>query len=124
MPATKVYLQLFAGSTSVPAATTRASPVVSSVLDVRTGYGGELIWRITNGGALGAACNILFQNSPDGVNWFDYYAVVSADLLSGTVTQGPSISLTKGGMYIRAIAFGNTSNACTVEAGLQNVTGL
>ena len=124
MPATKVYGQFFAPGTNVPVNTTKAAPVVSSVIDGRTGYGGELIYRITNIGALGTACTIMFQTSPDGVNWFDYHAVASSDLLSGSVTNGNSITAARGGMYLRAIAYGNTTNACTVEGGIQQVTGL
>lgn len=124
MAATKAYGQFFAAGTSVAAGTTKASPVVGSTIDARTGYGGELVYRITNGGSLGAACTIMFQTSPDGTNWFDFYPVSSSDLLSGTVTQGPSITMSRGGMYLRAIAYGNTTSACTVESGIEQVTGL
>lgn len=123
MSATKAYFAFFAAGTSVPAGTTKASPVIGNMVDARTAYGGEMVWRITNGGALGAACTITFQTSSDGSNWFDYQNVYSSDLLSGTLTNGPSIALGKGGMYVRAIAWGNTTNACTVEGGVQLVTG-
>jgi hypothetical protein len=124
VPATKAYSSFFAASTSVAAGTTKASPVTGSTVDARTAYGGELTWRITNGGALGAACTIMFQTSDDGTDWYDYFAVSSSDLVSGTVTQGPSVTMGRGGMYLRAIAYGNTTNACTVEAGIQMVTAL
>ena len=124
MPATKVFSQLIPAGTSVTAGTTKASPVTGSAVDARTAYGGELVYRITNGGALGVACTITFQVSPDGANWFDFYSVSSADLTSGRVTEGPSITFSRGGMWLRAIAYGNTTNACTVEAGVMLVTGL
>lgn len=124
MPATKVYSSFFAAGTSVPAGTTKASPVVGNAVDGRTAYGGEMVWRIANGGTLGTPCTIMFQTSPDGLNWFDYFPVGSSDLVSGTVTQGPSVTMTKGGMYLRAIAYGNTTNACTVEGGIMLVTAL
>jgi hypothetical protein len=124
MAATKAYGQFWPAGTSVPAGTVKGSPIISSVVDARTGYGGELVYRITNGGALGAACTIMFQTSPDGTNWFDYYPVSSSDLLSGTVTQGPSVTMSRGGMYLRAIAYGNTTSACTVEGGIEQLTGL
>jgi hypothetical protein len=123
MAASKQYFPIFPAGTNVPAGTTKASPVVVNVVDARAAYGGEIVWRITNGGALGAACTITFQTSSDGSNWFDYQNVYSSDLLSGTVTNGPSIALGKGGMYVRAIAWGNTTNACAVEGGIQLVTG-
>lgn len=124
MPASKSYGQFWPAGTPVPAGTTKGNPVLSSVVDGRTGYGGELVYRITNGGALGAPCTITFQTSPDGVNWFDYYNVYSGDNANGTVTQGPSVPMGRGGMYLRAIAYGNTSSACTVEGGIEMVTGL
>lgn len=125
MPATKAYTVLITAGTTVAANTTKASPAGGAVtLDARTFYGGELVYRITNGGSLGAACTIMFQVSPDGSNWFDYFPVSGADLVSGTVTQGPSITLSRGPMYVRAIAYGNSTNACTVEAGAMMVTGL
>lgn len=123
MPATKAYSPFFAAGTSVPAGTTKAAPIVSAVVDGRTGYGGEMTWRITNGGALGLPCIIMFQISSDQTNWFDYQPVASADLLNATVTQGPSVRMSIGGMFMRAIAYGNTTSACTVEAGIQQVTG-
>ena len=120
---TKSYQPLFAAGTSVPAGTTRAAPVVSQVVDARTAAGaGEIAWRITNGGALGAACTIVFQISADGANWFDYFPVSSGDLLGATITNGPSVAANRPVMYWRAIAYGNSNNACTVEAGIHLVT--
>ena len=128
MPATKAYGQFFAAGTVVPAGTTKGAPVVSDVVDTRTGYGGDLSYRITNSGALGAACIIMFQISAVGgtnpADWTDHYPVASSDLLAGTVTQGPAITASRGARYQRAIAYGNTTNACTVEGGIHQVTGL
>jgi hypothetical protein len=124
MAATKAAAALFAAGTNVPAGTTKAAPVIGNTIDCRAGYGGLIDWRITNGGALGVVCTIMFQTSLDGSNWFDYQPVSSGDLLSATVTQGPSIFLTRAAMYVRPIAYGNTTSACTVEAVLEQVTGL
>lgn len=123
MPATKAYSSIFAAATNVPAATTAGAPIAGTSVNTSAGYGGELIYRITNSGALGAPCVIMFETSPEGTNWFDYHAVASKDLLTGTVTEG-SISLSRGSMFVRAIAYGNTTSACTVEAGIQQVTAL
>jgi len=122
--ATKVALELIAAGTSVPAATPKANAVIGTPRGVTTGYGGMLDWRITNVGALGAPCVIMFQTSPDGLNWFDLEAAYSADLLANTVTQGPSIPLRMAAMNVRAIAYGNTNSQCLVEAWLEHVTGL
>lgn len=124
MPATKVNYPLWTAAANVAAGTTKASPVPSFTIDARPHYGGELVWRIVNGGALGAPCTITFQTSPDGADWYDYFSVSSGDLLTGTVTQGPSITLSRGNMYVRAIAYGNTTSACTVQASIEALTGL
>ena len=124
MPATKASVPLFAAGTSVPAGTTRAAPVIGNTVDLRAGYGGLIDWSIANGGALAAPCVIMFQTSPDGVKWYDYQPAYSSDLLSGTITPGPSIPLSRATMYLRPIAYGNTTSACTVESTLEHVTGL
>lgn len=123
MAATKAQSTLFAANTNVPAGTTRSAPVIGNTVDASTSYGGQLDFRITNSGALGAACTITFQTSSDGSNWFDYWSVSSSDLSSGTKTEGPSIPLGKGAIKVRPIAYGNTTSACTVEAYVDLVTG-
>ncbi len=120
----KAALTIFPANTAVPAGTTKAQPVIGNVLDTHAGYGGMLDWRITNSGALGAPCVIMFQNSPDGTNWFDMEAAYSENLTANTVSQGPSIPLRIGPMYMRAIAYGNTTSGCLVEAYLEHVTSL
>jgi len=126
MPSIKaIPVALIPAGTAVPAGTNKAGAIGGAVVtDVSTGYGGMLNWRINNGGALAAPCIIQFQDSPDGVNWFDYEIAYSSDLLSGTVTQGPSIPLRIGVKHLKAIAYGNTTSGCTVEAWVTNVTAL
>lgn len=124
MAVSKQYFECLPAGTSVPAGTAKAAPVVGQTIDARTFLGGELVYRIANSGAVGAPCTIMFQTSPDGLNWFDYMPVSSSDLLSGTVTQGPSVPLGRGAMYVRAIAYNNTTSACTVEAGAQMLKSL
>jgi len=123
---TKAAQTLFAAGTSVPAGTARGAPVLSQVVDARAAAGaGEMPFRITNGGAIGAPCTIMFQVSAVGgssaADWFDYFPVSSKDLVSGTVTEG-TVPASRPIMYWRAIAYGNTNNNCTVEAGIQLVT--
>jgi hypothetical protein len=126
MSATAQEYALFPANTGVPAGTTKGSPIVvaANVIDNSAAYGGLLNWRITNSGALGAPCTIMFQTSSDGTNWFDYWPVTSSDLSSGTVTNGPSVPLHRAAIKLRAIAYGNTTNACTVEAYVDLKTGL
>jgi len=125
MPASKAYQELFAAGTNVPTAKTKADPVASVAVDLRLAYGGEITWRITNDGALGAGCAIQPQVSQDGIDWYDYcIPVMSQDLLSGTVTQGHAIKISKDVMYLRLLAYGNTTNTCKVQAGIQATTAL
>lgn len=111
-------------SQSVAAGSSKASPnVTGSSVDCRSYYGGELTWKITNGAsAPGVAGAVTFQASHDGTNWYDYYTV-GGDTTASSVNSG-SVPLDRGVMYIRAIAYGNTTNAVTAEAQLQAVTGL
>lgn len=123
MAATKAASSLIT-SQSLSAGSSKTSPgITGSAVDCRTNYGGELTWKITNGSsAPGVAASITFQISPDSTAWFDYYTV-GGDTTASSINSG-SILLDRGVMYVRAIAYGNTTNAVTVEAGVQAVTGV
>jgi hypothetical protein len=123
MSASKLFAALWSTPTNVPANTLESAPVVSPAIDVSTVYGGELTYRIINSGALGNPCILMFQLSQNGTDWYDYQPVASKDNLSGTLTPG-TISLVRPAMYVRAIAYGNTTSACTVQAGVMLLTGL
>jgi hypothetical protein len=111
-------------STSVAAGSSKTAPgATGSAIDCRTYYGGELTWKITNGAsAPGAALSLTFQASHDGTNWYDYYTV-GGDTTASSINSG-SIQLDRGVMYLRPIAYGNTTNSVTVESNLQAVTAL
>lgn len=112
-------------ATSGAAGSTKASPgAAGGWIDCRAYYGGELGYSITNGSsAPGAAGTLLFQVSPDnGATVFDYQAV-AGDTVASSVNTG-SIILDRGVMWVRAIGYGNTTNAVTFAASLQAVTGL
>jgi hypothetical protein len=123
MAATKSFSALWATATTIPAGTLESAPVASPAIDVSTSYGGELTYRITNSGALGSPGILMFQISQNGTDWYDYQPIASKDNLSGTVTPG-TISLVRPAMFLRAVAFGNTTNAITVQAGVMLLTGL
>jgi len=109
-------------TTSVLAGTSSASPVVGAAVDVRAFAGGEWGYKITNGASAPTVpCTLVLQTSADDTNWYDYFPVGGASGASG-VASG-SVTMTRGVMYARAIAYGNTTNAVTVESTLQAVVG-
>ena len=108
--------------TSVLAGTTAASPVGGTLIDVRSYAGGEWSYKITNGSMVPALpCTMVLQTSHDGANWYDYYPI-TGNVTASSVISG-SVTLSRGVMYARAIAYGNTSNPVTVESYLQAVVG-
>jgi hypothetical protein len=123
MALTKTAVAVLA-STSVAAGSTKASPgATGSSINCSTYYGGELTYKITNGASAPTVpATVMFQSSHNGTNWYDYQ-VMAGDNVASSVVSG-SLLLDSGVMYIRLIAYGNTTNAVTVEANLQAVTGL
>lgn len=125
MAITKTAVVVLA-SVSVPAGGTKASPNAAGIgaaIDCRTYYGGELTYKITNGGsAPGVALSVTFQASHDGTNWYDYQTV-GGDTVASSINSG-SILLDRGVMYLREIAYGNTTNAVTAESQLQAITAV
>lgn len=109
-------------STSVAAGTLKTAPVAGASVDCTGYYGGELTYKITNATAPTVACSITFQASHNGTDWYDYQTM-GGDTVASSISSG-SILLDRGVMYVRAIAYGNTTNAVTVEAGLQAVTAV
>ena len=109
-------------STNVPAGTSAAAPVAGAAVDVRAFAGGEWAYKITNGtSAPTVPCTMVLQTSHDGANWYDYFTVGGSAAASG-VSSG-SVAMSAGVMYARAIAYGNTVSAVTVESHLQAKVG-
>jgi hypothetical protein len=125
MALTKTAVTVLA-STSVAAGTLKTAPVAGSTINLTQSgtpaYGGELTYKITNGTAPGVALSLTFQVSQDGTNWYDYYTI-AGDTTVSSINSG-AVQLDRGVMYLRAIAYGNTTNAVTVESYLQAVTAL
>jgi hypothetical protein len=116
---------LVLASTSAAAGSTKAAPGATGAwINTSILYGGELGYSITNGAsAPGSPCILLFQTSPDnGTTVFDYQAI-AGDTAISSVNTG-NIWLDQGVMYVRAIAYGNTTNAVTVAANLQAITAV
>jgi len=108
--------------TNVPAGTSSAAPVAGTAVDVRAFAGGEWGYKITNGSAAPTVgCTIVLQVSPDGANWFDFYTASSNTAASGGGSG--TVTMTRGVMYARMIAYGNTTNAVMAESSIQAVVG-
>lgn len=109
-------------ATSVPAGTTAAAPIVGAAVDVRAFAGGEWAYKISNAASAPTVpCTLVLQTSHDGANWFDYFTVGGA--AGASAVSSGSVSMSAGVMYARAIAYGNTTNAVTVESHLQARVG-
>jgi hypothetical protein len=123
MAITKTSVTLLA-STSVSAGTyTKSAPLSGTSIDCRSYYGGDLVYKITNGAtAPTVAISITFQTSMDGTNWYDYYTA-SGDTVNSSIYSS-TIQLDVGVMYVRIIAYANTVQPVTVEAYLQAITGV
>lgn len=124
MAITKENKVLLASATSPAGASTKISPGRTGTgLDCTTYYGGELLYRITNGAsAPTTSCMITFQVSSDGLNWFDYYTIGS-DITANSISSG-ALVLDRGVMWIRAVSYGNQTNPVTVEVQATVITGV
>lgn len=112
-------------STSAAAGSSKASPgATGSWLDLTGAYGGDLSWRLINGGsAPGVAPTLTVQASPDnGTTVFDY-ASVGGDIIASSDNSG-TIWIDQGIQYVRVIAYGNTTNAITASASLSKITAI
>ena len=123
MPITKTAVVVLA-STSVPPGTAKATPIEGAAIDCRAYPGNSgLEYKITNGASAPTLPGmIMFQVSRNGLSWVDYQ-LVGGDLVASSVASG-AITIERWVMYVRAIAYGNTVNAVTVEAHLQAVTAV
>jgi hypothetical protein len=132
MASTKASVTILA-AVSVAAGGTKGAPATGgtgSWVAINTGYGGSLGYSILNGAsAPGVAGTITIQMSPDnGTTVFDWYSIsgdtniYNSSTLLGLTTG--ALDLPKGPMYVRAICYGNTTNAVTFALNLQHVTAL
>lgn len=126
MAITKAKIAAIAYSaTNAAAGTSKASPGVNSGwIDMTGKYGGDLSWRIVNGGsAPGVAPTLTVQASPDnGTTVYDY-ATVGGDTNSSSDNSG-TLWLDQGMMYVRVIGYGNTTNAVGIGADIAAITGV
>lgn len=106
-------------STSVSAGSTSTG----SSVDLTAIYGGEFLWKITNGGSAPTTPPTMkIQVSPDGTNWYDKY-YVSGDTTASSVNSG-SYPCPVGVMYARSVCTGGATNGSTFECLMEQVTAV
>lgn len=112
------------GAVSVPPNGTKAAPQAAGIgpwIDVTAYNGGALGGRIRNtGGTLTAAGQMVWQWTPDPLaatpKIFDLWGF-GGDLASGA-DMSTTIRLDKEIKHVRAICYGNVTNAVTFESDL------
>lgn len=124
MAISKAAVTILSSNSSAAGTSTKAAPsITGALIPCSSYYGGEIMYKISNSSsAPTVACSLTFQISSDGTNWYDYYTV-GGDNVASSITSG-AILLDRGVMNLRVIAYGNVTNAVTVEAFLQAVTGV
>lgn len=97
------------------------STTTGTGLDLTTRYGGLATAIITNG-ATGptVGCDFVIETSRDNTNWYEY-ARATADKSNSAITTF-NVMIPESVMYVRSKFVGNTGQAVTVEAYLQEIT--
>jgi hypothetical protein len=117
MAASKTLRTIIAAATS----NTAGSTTTGAVVDLTTKYGGLATVKITNGGTgptVGASAKV--YTSGDGTN-FKLMAQVTAGVTNSGVYEW-AFDIPPGVMYLRIDVTGNTGQAVTCEAFLQELT--
>lgn len=117
MAATKTLRTIIAAATSNSAAGT----TTGTAIDITTKYGGLLTAKITNG-ATGptVAAQVNIYTSGDNTN-FKLFATAVHNTTNNGVGEW-AFEIPAGAMYVRADVTGNTVQAVTCEAFLQELT--
>jgi hypothetical protein len=117
MAATKNLRTIIAAATSNGAGATTTGTVVN----LTTAYGGFVTLKLTNGGtAPTVAAQFNVYTSGDNTN-FKLFQVFVGDLVNNSVNQW-SLDIAAPVMYVRVDCLGNTVQAVTCEAFLQELT--
>ena len=120
MAMTTAEATIIAAGTSIAPGGTESSPVpagVGATVGPFADYAATFAYRITNsGGALGAAATIVFYVSA-GSRLYEVDRV-TGDTAAASITYG-TIPCPPGFAYATAKAFGNQTNAVTVEVYLE-----
>lgn len=117
MASTHTLRTIIAAATSNSAGGT----TTGTAIDITTKYGGLITAKITNGGtgpAVAASVNV--YTSGDNTN-FKLFATVTHNVTNSAVGEW-AFEIPMGVMYVRADVTGNTVQAVTCEAFLQELT--
>lgn len=103
-------------SQSVPAGTS-----VNGSLNLNSVYGGEILWKITNGGSAPTTVpTIEIQASDDNVNWYRI-ALVTGDLTASSINSS-FVPCPVARMYVKAICTAGATNASTMAVMMEQTT--
>lgn len=117
MAATKNLRTIIAAGTS----NTAGSTTTGTAVDLTTAYGGVVTIKITNGGTgptIGASAKVYV--SGDNTN-YKLFTQVTGDNVNSSVTEF-AVEIPPPVMYVRVDITGNTAQAVTCEAFLQELT--
>lgn len=118
MPVTKTLRTLQASASNSAGGTTTGSG-----LDLTEALGGLLTAKITNGGTgPTVACSLFIEVSGNGSDW-KLFRQYEAQLGNSAITQF-AVDVPDTVMHIRTRFTGNTGQAVTVEAFLQELTSI
>jgi|GEM_PF-3928063 len=98
-----------------------AATVTGTGINLTAGYGGEIVWKITNGvSAPTTAPTIELQSSDDNTNWYRKQ-YISGDITASSVNSGVW-PVSTGVMYVRAIFIGGATNGSTMACMMEQIT--
>ena len=111
-----------AGTLLASQAVAAATTVTGASVNLTAIYGGEYLWKITNGASAPTSVpTIEIQVSNDGTEWVRKH-FISGDVAASSVNS-LAIPFGVGVMYSRAIFVGGASNGSTMEVLLSEITG-
>src|SRR5690242_9378085 len=117
MASTKNLRTIISAGTS----NTAGSTTTGTAVDLTTRYGGLLTAKITNGGTgPTVAAQVNVYTSGDNSN-FKLLASLVGDSVASSVNEW-AVDIPAAAMYVRADVTGNTAQAVTCEAFLQELT--
>jgi len=98
-----------------------AATVTGASINLTAGYGGEILWKITNGASAPTTPpTIELQSSDDGTNWYRKQ-FISGDTVANSPNSGVW-PISTGVMYVRAIFIGGATNGSTMACMMEQIT--